>query len=524
MAMDIETDHSWMPHLLNSFVLLLVATSVLGWVWIQRSCGRLISLAKTLPMVDPPVPLLGHLLSAIVNPKTKGLSKKFLLEMLTRAAEKGMDVYTVWLGPYPMVFVQKPEDVQLIYTRPATMHKGFIYKMVEFAVGSGLLTGPVPKWKLIRRHFLPVFHGSNLEHVVPSSNDRGRQVVKILREHCSNSPTDILPLMRIPTFVNVCHLLFGKDAPRLIPGEEVQKRAVNSIMRTLELWSIRFLQPWLFPDWLFKIFYKKDVTEMEEVTELLTRETVELLKDRIKTVENKDIADSVDGERRTIIDAFISLKQADPSFNEQDFQHEVVTICAAGTNSAAVSLSSNLLALAWHPDVQEKLYEEIVNVMGDDLNRDVTSEDLKRMTYLDQVLRETWRRYTVFPYNQRWTTEDLPLSFGVLPAGSYIHVGMLGVHMNPKIYPDPDKFDPERFSAENSANRHKFSLLPFSGGPRNCIAMAYATQFLKIVIVSVVKEYKLYTNADTKKASFRFVIEAQRENGYPIWVVKRSSS
>lgn len=76
------SDHSWMPHLLSSFGLLLVATSVLGWFWIQSSCARLISLAKTLPMVDPPVPLLGHLLSAIVNPKTKGLRFFFLSDFI----------------------------------------------------------------------------------------------------------------------------------------------------------------------------------------------------------------------------------------------------------------------------------------------------------------------------------------------------------------------------------------------------------------------------------------------------------
>ncbi|XP_054264943.1 cytochrome P450 4g1-like [Macrosteles quadrilineatus] len=227
------------------------------------------------------------------------------------------------------------------------------------------------------------------------------------------------------------------------------------------------------------------------------------------------------GKSRTVYDAFIALNQADSSFKEQNFRGEILTLCVGGTNTTSVIMSSCMLAMAWHPDIQEELYQEIVSVLGGLLTRDVTIDDLRKMTFLDKVVKETLRKFSVFTRLQRKTSEELKLSFGVLPAGTTFQVGIAGVHMNPHIYPDPELFQPERFSAENTAKRPKYSFIPFSGGPRNCIAGEYAVMFVKIVLVHIISRYKLHSTLKMSDVTLKFQIEVQIEQGYPIRIERR---
>lgn len=79
----------------------------------------------------------------------------------------------------------------------------------------------------------------------------------------------------------------------------------------------------------------------------------------------------------------------------------------------------------------------------------------------------------------------------VIPAGCTVHIPLNGIHNNPDIYPNPEKFDPQRFSKENIARRHTCSFMPFGDGPRNCIGLRFAMLETKIAVVEVIREFKL---------------------------------
>ncbi|KAL1115983.1 hypothetical protein AAG570_005478 [Ranatra chinensis] len=126
--------------------------------------------------------------------------------------------------------------------------------------------------------------------------------------------------------------------------------------------------------------------------------------------------------------------------------------------------------LGMHQDIQEKVYDEIMRVFGDS-DRDATMEDLNRLVYMEQVIKETLRRWPLIAILMRSATEDLQLIAGKykIPAGSTIIVPPSIVHLRRDIYPDPYKFDPDRFAPENMAKRHKYTFMAFGGGPRSCI-------------------------------------------------------
>lgn len=100
-----------------------------------------------------------------------------------------------------------------------------------------------------------------------------------------------------------------------------------------------------------------------------------------------------------------------------------------------------------------------------------TFEDTLKMKYLERCLLEGLRLYPPVPYIARELKEDLKLSSGpyTIPAGATVVIGTYNLHRWDKIYPNPNVYDPDNFLPERQANRHFYSFIPFSAGPRSCV-------------------------------------------------------
>ena len=115
--------------------------------------------------------------------------------------------------------------------------------------------------------------------------------------------------------------------------------------------------------------------------------------------------------------------------------------------------------------------------MFEDSDRSCTPQDAAELKYLECCIKEAMRLYPSIPAVMRTITEDTKIGEYILPAGLSVALLIYGMHRNPRIYPDPDVYKPERFLPEQSAGRHAYAFLPFSAGPRNCIGK-FAISFL----------------------------------------------
>ncbi|XP_032676574.1 cytochrome P450 6B7-like [Odontomachus brunneus] len=185
----------------------------------------------------------------------------------------------------------------------------------------------------------------------------------------------------------------------------------------------------------------------------------------------------------------------------------VFTLFVNISDTSNVSLSFVVYQIARHPHVQQKLRDEVKSVLEKYDGR-LTYDALKEMTYLDQVLKESQRVYSTASCLAKICTEEFELkgsdglSCRVHP-GTIIFINVHEMHKNPKYWPNPDVFDPDRFDKKTKIN--KYTFLPFGEGQRICVAMRLALLQSKAYLAVIMKNYTLEVSSKTPKEPFKFL-------------------
>jgi cytochrome P450 len=159
-----------------------------------------------------------------------------------------------------------------------------------------------------------------------------------------------------------------------------------------------------------------------------------------------------------------------------------------GHRPARVAQSWGMHLLAKNPDVQARLAEEIDSVLGDRL---AGGADYEKLPYTRKVWSEILRFYPPVWILTRRVVRDLPVSGGTMQAGSILFVSQYVIHHDPRWYPDPERFDPERFSDEEVAGRHPYAYFPFGAGIRGCVGSPFADLEGVLLLATIVQRWKI---------------------------------
>ncbi|GFY45664.1 cytochrome P450 4V2 [Trichonephila inaurata madagascariensis] len=194
-------------------------------------------------------------------------------------------------------------------------------------------------------------------------------------------------------------------------------------------------------------------------------------------------------KHKSLIDVLLKLHFESQEVSEEEAVKEIVTFIIAGYETISVSATWALFLIGHHPDVQEKIHEELDNVFAEDNDIYATEEDLNQLIYLNSVLMESSRIYTTIPLFGRQANEDISICGHTIPKGASCFVASYFLHRDEKVFPDPEKFDPDRFSPENYAKIPDGAFVPFSAGPRNCIGKSFAWMELKTILSYILRNY-----------------------------------
>jgi cytochrome P450 len=171
---------------------------------------------------------------------------------------------------------------------------------------------------------------------------------------------------------------------------------------------------------------------------------------------------------------------------DQELVDNILTFIGAGYETTAVALTWALYLIASAPGVQARLHEEATQVLGD---RPITGEDVARLTFHDQVIKETMRLYPPVPVLQRRTIRNADLGPVQVRSGEEVGCLIYVLHRSRRLWDRPEAFDPDRFSPERSQDRHRFAFVPFGGGPRICIGAQFATIEMIALLSTFVRRF-----------------------------------
>lgn len=221
-----------------------------------------------------------------------------------------------------------------------------------------------------------------------------------------------------------------------------------------------------------------------------------------------------------------SLLQAEQKqlIDEAGIREEVDTFTFEGHDTTAAALVFIFFTLAREQTVQDRIFHEIDQIYSGKAqsDRSFTPQDYAEMKFLDRALKECLRLWPPVTFIGRNITEDIVLADGnLIPAGSVANIHIYDLHRDPEQFPDPERFDADRFLPEQMDRRNPYAYVPFSAGPRNCIGQKYAMMELKVVVVNTLLRFKVLPVTRLEEINFVADLVLRSTNPIEVRFVRR---
>ncbi|KAK0097429.1 hypothetical protein PV326_001892 [Microctonus aethiopoides] len=370
---------------------------------------------------------------------------------------------------------------QVVIKSSKTAKKAFVYKFLGPEITNSLISGYGPKHRAHRKLLIPIISGEYLDDYMQVMNIQLRRSVDIMAEKVGLKEFDIHDETEYCLADIANEIIYG--IPGVSEEQGVKLISFDPIINSGRKWS----------------------TIMKKTRNMM-----------IKIVN----------EKRKLYEALArnepDIKKPKPSMLDLLMEHVVKTNVM---NDKEIISEANTLFLGFFDTVLgvyafEKVREEIITVFG--IDRDVMREDLKKLKYLDMVIKEVLRLFPAGPFLPREVTDDLELDEYTLPKGAMIIMMPILTHRSEEYWDKPDCFIPERFLPENSKDRHPFAFIPFSCGPRSCPGSKFGLACLKVMIVHFIRKYQLSTTMEFDKIKLKTHISIGSVDGYKVSIEKIS--
>jgi cytochrome P450 len=387
------------------------------------------------------------------------------------------DCYEFRVASERIKVVVHPDDVEaLLLERRHKYIKGASYDQFRRFVGLGLVTSEGELWRRQRRLIQPSFRRDTVREL---GGGMGVQVDRMLdrwakhqlasqacRASGSSGVFDVhAELMRL-TLEIIAKALFQLE---LDAGEDgISSQVFSDSISTVAARITAVIEA---PSWLPTAGNRK----LARAVASLDHVVMQIIEARRHSGEDRD----------DLLGALLRARDdADHPIDDKQLRDEVVTMFLAGHETSAVALGWTLWLLSQHPDVRAHMIAEIDAAIG---RTSPTVEDIPKLGYVKQVFLESMRMIAPVWGGARNCVEHDTLGRGypVEPGDRVMNVIWL-THKHPEFWPDPERFEPQRFAAQ-----HKFAYLPFADGPRKCAGEHFATMEAILVLTRIFQRYEL---------------------------------
>jgi cytochrome P450 len=389
------------------------------------------------------------------------------LTFLTACARDFGDVVGIRLGHRRVVLLNHPDQIEeVLVTQARRFHKHFALKINTLVLGNGLLSSDGDPWLRQRRLMSPAFQRQRVTAYAPAMVGYAE---RMLARWKPGETVEIFAEMSRLTLEIASKTLFDAEA-----GD--QANIVGTALEVLlDAFISRVNRLVPIPHWVptpRNLRLRKAVRRLDEIL-------YGFIAQRRANPE----------QRNDLLSILLRARdeQDQTGMTDRQLRDEAMTLFLAGHETTALALSWTWYLLARYPEVEQRLADEARKVLGES---PATAEHWPRLRFTEQVVQESMRMYPPAFIIGREVVEEVTIGDHYLPRGMTVLLSPWVVHRDARFWPDPEKFNPDRWNPPGDLQRPRFAYFPFGGGQRLCIGNHFAMMETVLILATIARRYR----------------------------------
>jgi cytochrome P450 len=345
-------------------------------------------------------------------------------------------------------------------------------RLLEPALGRGLLTSEGKTWRRHRRIMAPAFDHRSIIGYAPTITEVTAGLLERWDALVDSSEIDVAAAMMHTTLHIISRAMFSSDSDEIV---DVVERGVGQYQATVRPGLLDLLR---FPVWLTRLLsFRGTIGAFDEFDKSV---------DRLLSTRGREL----NAEPKDLLDRLVAARDSETGggMTAKEVRDQVVTIFMAGHETTAQALAWTWYLLSLHPQAEAKLHAELTTALA---GRTPRHEDLASLRYTRMVIEESMRLY---PPAHTMAREPIAADHILghrIPVGALVLIVPWLLHRKPSLWEQPHCFDPERFSSERVFARPRFAYIPFGAGQRICIGAAFAMTEAMLILAMIAQRYRL---------------------------------
>ncbi|RMZ75108.1 hypothetical protein DV737_g5438, partial [Chaetothyriales sp. CBS 132003] len=494
-GLHIRVAGSWVK--LSSYFFLL--NILLYGVWSVCIYPLCISPLRHIPGPKNGNLIFGHARGAALSPMRAENFRKWMEEIPNEGLVLIRQVFN-----RPVIIPTSPGNLKAVlnenvydYTKPSNL-----VQVLRRVLGDGLILVEGDVHKFQRKHLQPSFHAKVIKELYPVFWAKSCELLSGLKESASEQEVEIGVWCTRVTLDIIGIAGFGRDFNSLRNFDDEFVADYQELLEPRRDKALFFFLNFIIPNWLvIRIPFWEVPKTFKRISKSLYSFGYNMAKDRRAELNSAKLQDEK-GRRMDIL----SLLVKSNDFTDEELAHQVLTMMAAGHETTSSTLSWCLFLLAKHPDIQDRLRDEIRSAIPspDDIaTSPVTAADFDALPLLNGVCQETLRLYPTVPITSREVVKQTQLGGYVLPVGTRIVLVPWAINKLPRFWgPDAMEFKPSRWIDPDGTPNNtggatsNYSIMTFLHGPRSCIGQGFARSELKCLLAAMVGRYQINLTRD----------------------------
>ncbi|NXA04240.1 CP3A9 protein, partial [Sapayoa aenigma] len=425
--------------------------------------------------------------------------RKGFLEFDTACFKKYGKVWGIYDGRQPVLAVTDPQIIKSVLVKDCyttfTNRRRFDLAGI---LNNAISLAEDEQWKRLRTVLSPTFTSGKLKEMFPIIKHYGEILVKNVQKQVKNDDRlAVKDIFGSYSMDVVTSTSFGVNIDSMNNPKDPFVREMKKLVK-FDFFDPVFILSFVFP-FTAPLMAKMNLSIFPTAAVDFFMRSVSKIKQEREKETHKGRVDFL----QLMIESQNSAKHEKNEGNNSykgltdiEVLSQAFIFIFAGYEPTSNTLCFLAYELATHPDVQQKLLEEIDTALPN--KAPLTYESLMKLEYLDMVVNETLRVYPLGGRIERTCKKDVEINGVTIPKGTIVTIPPYVLHRNPEYWPNPDEFRPERFSKENKETVDPYTYLPFGAGPRNCIGMRFALLTLKVAITALLQHFTFQVCKETQ--------------------------